>query len=482
MTSAGVAPESISSYQDYPSNLSLISDRYPVMRTPKRVNSAAESNNRAVISALLGLQEKIRRLEEERTEAEGNLKSLATETAHYRDLMKRQRAVKQTSDMPGSKETQELQGQLASAESRSQLLEKQLEYMRNMVRSAEQARDSALRQQELQSMQLTEKASEQVRVEEEKIRELEREQVKLKATQALAESKLQDLENKVKEEKHHREMQHSKEAHLQYWKVSDKALQGTSNKVKKPKKKKGPSTSIPASSKVHVPSHSKRPCSSRHLRLKMENVPFVAGKAVTPSHNVNVNMQSLIALMKTHHSAWCGNASVKKQPNRLKAMSKKSQALSSGTSSDSDLSDLLLGLQDEFGQLALEHQELTKQIQQTAELQLQDQLEQELAQIFSRMEAKGEQINKLKKHKQKIAKKVPNYSAKPKLEGRGRRSPSVPSRDGEVKVITTVTTKGSGIKTKSFKVITPDTKSNQRVLHNMKTLQTSLCKDDVTWD
>ena len=39
----------------------------------------------AVMSALRGLQDKIRRLELERTDAEDNLRSLATETAHFSD-------------------------------------------------------------------------------------------------------------------------------------------------------------------------------------------------------------------------------------------------------------------------------------------------------------------------------------------------------------------------------------------------------------
>ncbi|XP_038049296.1 centrosomal protein of 57 kDa-like [Patiria miniata] len=477
MASARMPQESTSSYQDYPANLSLLSDQYPVVKTPTRVNTAPESNNRAVISALLGLQEKIRRLEQERTEAEGNLKSLASETAQYRDLVKRQHTVKQTPHVPSSKQTQELQGQLASAESRSQLLEKQLEYMRNMVRSAEQERDSAFRQQELQSMQRTQKASEQVRAEEEKIRDLEREHAKLKATQALAESKIQDLEHKVTEEKHQRERLQSREVRLQSWNESNKVLSGkdTAHKMKRAKKKKVPATCAPVSSKI--PCHSKQPCTSRHLRLKMENVPFVAGTAITPSHNVNVNMQNLIALMKTHHSAWCGKASIRNQPNKVKSKTKKSRALASGNSSDSDLSDLLLGLQDEFGQLAFEHQELTKHIQETTELKLQDQLEQELEQVFSRMEAKGEQINKLKKHKQKIVKKMTNNVTKSKMNGQVGTS-----NEGEVKVITTVRTRGTGIKTKPIQVISPESKSNKHMLHDMKTLQTSLCKDDVSWD
>jgi len=44
----------------------------------------------AVISALKGLQEKIRKLELERTDAEDNLKRLAKESKHYKDILQKE--------------------------------------------------------------------------------------------------------------------------------------------------------------------------------------------------------------------------------------------------------------------------------------------------------------------------------------------------------------------------------------------------------
>ena len=43
--------------------------------------------NTAVMSALKGLQDKIKQLEIERTAAESNLKNLADETTQYRDML-----------------------------------------------------------------------------------------------------------------------------------------------------------------------------------------------------------------------------------------------------------------------------------------------------------------------------------------------------------------------------------------------------------
>lgn len=44
----------------------------------------------AVVSALKGLQEKIRKLELERADAEDNLKKLATESRHYKDVLQKE--------------------------------------------------------------------------------------------------------------------------------------------------------------------------------------------------------------------------------------------------------------------------------------------------------------------------------------------------------------------------------------------------------
>ncbi len=59
--------------------------------------------------------------------------------------------------------------------------------MRNMVRSAEQERNSALKQQELQTRQHAQVTSEEVSSQGVKLNSLEREHEQLKATQALAE-------------------------------------------------------------------------------------------------------------------------------------------------------------------------------------------------------------------------------------------------------------------------------------------------------
>lgn len=50
-----------------------------------------------MVSALKGLQEKIRKLELERADAEDNLKKLATESRHYKDVLQKELTVRESS-------------------------------------------------------------------------------------------------------------------------------------------------------------------------------------------------------------------------------------------------------------------------------------------------------------------------------------------------------------------------------------------------
>ena len=52
----------------------------------------------AVISALKGLQEKIRKLELERADAEDNLKSLAVESRHYKEVLQKEHSAQKASE------------------------------------------------------------------------------------------------------------------------------------------------------------------------------------------------------------------------------------------------------------------------------------------------------------------------------------------------------------------------------------------------
>ena len=87
----------------------------------------------------------------------------------------------------------EVHSKLGAAENRCNLLEKQLEYMRKMVQSAEKERHTVLHKQEMRESREAEMrriGGEEDREEDyqkEKLDEMERERVKLRATQTLAE-------------------------------------------------------------------------------------------------------------------------------------------------------------------------------------------------------------------------------------------------------------------------------------------------------
>ncbi|XP_002741169.1 centrosomal protein of 57 kDa-like [Saccoglossus kowalevskii] len=496
------------SYRDYPNSRPLLDDQvYPpspstptrsllkttMARSPSKAG-IPESNTRAVISALRGLQDKIRKLESERSMAEENLKTLATETTEYKEILQKGNTVTKTSQTEMSKHSQEVESQLTAAESRCNLLEKQLEYMRKMVQNAESDRNNALRRSEILEQHQSERKTDDMRMQYDKVEQLERDHARLIATQTVADSKIRELEEKIKEETHRRKLMQDKAAELQTVAEANRILQATENsprepKTKKPKKKKKKKVPCKKLEHEHL-SHSEP---RKHYRLNLAEIPFVAGKSTTPSHSIGANFQNVLAMMKLHNPAWCdGHAqhyartprSAKSAPPRRRRTS-----ISSTSTSDSDLSDLLHALQDEFGQMGFEHQELAKQIQEANDPRIQEDLERELDDLVSRMEAKGEQISRLKRHRETLSekKKKRQRSRSRPCSGRQRAasvtsplSSNGESTSGEVQVITTVKTRGRIAQPVTIQQ--GDGKQSLRMLKDMQTLKTSLRKDDVKWD
>lgn len=456
---------------------------YPVQgrnrRKPHQVNAVPESSSK-VISALRDLQEKIRRMELERTAAEKRLNSLSRETTHYRDVFHQKRTQQVQTAAELSERTQELQSQLAQAESRCGVVEKQLEYMRKLVQNAEKERDAALRQREIQDSYATQSKESELRLQQDRLNQLEKERQRLKVTQSAAEGKIRDLEDRILEEQHQRKLIQDKAAELQTVAETNRILleaEQTPPKTKKPRKKKSKKTLKSAS--PTGPSHG----SPRHMHISVGKIPFVAGQSTTPSHSINANLQNVLAMMKTHNPAWCANGV--NSPHRVGPPRKKTnrvkRAPSESASEESDLSDLLQCLQDEFGIMGCEHQELAKQIQDAEDSNLRDDLERELDQLVTRMEQKGQQIAKLKRHQEQLAEKksVKKGSKRPKSSKRTGSS-AKSTESGEVQVITTVRTKGRGAG--PVRVGTTQRKKDLQMLRDMQTLQTSLRKDDVSWD
>ena len=404
-------PPSIASFQEYPSNKPFLNSH--VKRSINPVRAYPENSSEAVLSALKGLQEKIKNLELDRSKAEKNLKVLAAETSAYKSLLQRQ----PTPDPPGNPPyspspdiqvegaTIQIESQLRNADARCQLLERQLDNMRRMVQSAERERSDALERQialERDRGRITaENRSIQSKLE--KMEFIQNRFEDLSSRKERSEARIKELEDRLKEEEHQRLLLADQAAKLQTEVerdriLKDERLEKTTRKVTKKKKR-------PASTKSSkkAPSRSSKPASrpaqtsgQPHYRLHLGDVPFITGTSTSPSHAVSANMQKLLHELKQHNPVYCndrivGLGSDSEEENRGRTRVKK-------RSTEDDLKDLLAALQDEFGKMMFEHQVLAKQVAETMDVEIKAELQTELDALIMKMERKGEQISTVKRH------------------------------------------------------------------------------------
>ncbi|XP_012584920.1 PREDICTED: centrosomal protein of 57 kDa, partial [Condylura cristata] len=144
-----------------------------------------------------------------------------------------------------------------------------------------------------------------------------------------------------------------------------------------------------------------------HYRLCLGDMPFVAGKSTSPSHAVVANVQHVLHLMKQHSRALCNDRVVSSVPLARHASSRGGRARKPATppppgSVSEELSEVLQTLQDEFGQMSFDHQQLAKLIQESPTAELRDNLESELEALVGRMEAKAGQITKVRKYQAQV--------------------------------------------------------------------------------
>lgn len=412
-----------------PANLEVTSSK--ILHSP---------NSQALILALKTLQEKIHRLELERTQAEDNLNILSREAAQYKKALENETNERNLAHQELIKQKKDISIQLSSAQSRCTLLEKQLEYTKRMVLNVEREKNMILEQQaQLQR----EKEQDQIKLyaKLEKLDVLEKECFRLTTTQKTAEDKIKHLEEKLKEEEHQRKL------------FQDKASEKTKCI------KRGPPWQI---------------CS------KFGALPFVAEKSTSANCSVNASMQNLLQrrqhrgphiLQKAFNVA---ETRCLPRPSRTTSWCKAIPRDSEKSISICDnLSELLMAMQDELDQMSMEHQELLKQMKETESHSVCDDIECELECLVKKMEIKGEQISKLKKHQdsvRKLQQKVQNSKM--------REASGIQQEDSNPK--------GSkNIKNSPRKCLT-DTKLFQKNssfhpirVHN---LQMKLRRDDIMWE
>ncbi|XP_043921196.1 centrosomal protein CEP57L1 isoform X2 [Protopterus annectens] len=421
-------------------------------------------NGQAVITALRTLQDKIRNLELERVHAEENLKRLSSEAVLYKKLFGQENP-EQGVLHEEMKQKNEVSKQLTAAEARSALLEKQLEYMKRMVQNAQTETSFDLEKQaSLQVDKIQEETKLQMKLG--KLEFLEQEYLKLSATQSIAQGKIKQLEQKIVEEQHYRKLIQEKAAQLQTDLEANRILMSSSQSKPKKKNKKKHLTKKMGSG-IGMP--------SEHLTcIKFGGLPFVAGKSTSQSHSVTANIQSVMHTLKhydTYNYETTGPVSEFKSQGKRICRPVTSHPLSS--SSSEGLSGLLLALQDEFGHLSFEHQELAKQIHDTKNDAVREDLERELETLVKQMEIKGNQISMLKKYEtnvQKLKQKSPKK----------KRSASAEPRCDKLKVVKAMP--ASPRMTQQKSVPGQKSKNSLQLLKNVQKLQMTLKRDDITWE
>ncbi|XP_047589461.1 centrosomal protein CEP57L1 isoform X5 [Lutra lutra] len=339
--------------------------------SPKMLHSP---NSQALLLALKTLQEKIHRLELERTRAEDNLNILSREAAQYKKALEKETNERILAHQELIKQKKDITIQLSSAQSRCTLLEKQLEYTKRMVLNVEREKNMILEQQ-AQLQREKEQDHRKLQAKLEKLDVLEKECFKLTTTQKTAEDKIKHLEEKLKEEEHQRKLFQDKASELQTGLEINRILM----------------------SSVSNPKHSKE---------KKKSL-----KSASASCSVNSSMQSLLQLMQHYGPHTCQKLpEVTEPPCLYKPLRTTSQGKAEPSDSKisisigDSLSELLMAMQDELDQMSMEHEDLLNQMKDTESHSVCEDIECELEHLVKKMEIKEEQISKLLKHQDNVRK------------------------------------------------------------------------------
>ncbi|XP_031647044.1 centrosomal protein of 57 kDa isoform X2 [Oncorhynchus kisutch] len=357
-----------------------------------------------------------------------------------------------------SEHSQVLVTQLAAAEARCKLLDRQLEYMRKMVRNAEADRTTLLKRQV--SLEMTRSAAPAPAPDSahlaqlEKLELLEQEYQRLTRTQNHAERKIRELELKLLQEEHQRKLVQHQTNQLQTGLEANRILiQSVSPSPRLPKDR---STIREKKRLSKKPVLQQTSYTQPHYRLSLGDVPFVAGKSVGCSHSVRANVQSVLSLLKQHQPQLCNARVLSHTP-----LAQPANGSGSSSSCGEELSDLLLALQDELGHMSLEQQELVRQAETCVCERERRGVEREQETLLRRMERKAEQISKLRRHQAQVKRfrrdARQKQSGEVKVTTRGRSAGAVKVRPGD----------------RSRKSLT--------LLRDMKSLQTSLHPNQPQW-
>ncbi|XP_069091565.1 centrosomal protein CEP57L1 isoform X6 [Pleurodeles waltl] len=211
---------------------------------------------------------------------------------------------------------------------------------------------------------------------------------------------------------------------------------------------------------------------------KAGELPFVAGKSLSSSHSLSANVQTVLHMIK-HNSPRVSQPPPGAPGRRAFRAASAGRPISSSSTSSSTsegLADVLLSLQEELGQMSFEHQDLLKQIQDTQNNDVREDLERELDCLTKQMETKGEQIFKLKNHQVNVKKLKLRAQKAKKSSTVSKHKAERPSGNKELLVSPrrrTAPSKGISVK---------ESPSSLQLLKNFKKLQMTLKKEDIMWE
>ena len=495
---SGFDDHTLPSFLDYPPYPSVGEQHFIPKLTP-------ETQSNAVLSALKELQEKIRRLELGKSTAETKIKALVDETQKQKDMLNLtqesitdsrqysnpqalaldQSALAHTPPFINGKENEcllssQVENQLKNADARCKLLEKQLENMRGFVQNAEKERSKALELQLNLEREHGRMAAEnhETRSKLSCMKSLQEKYSEMVTRKDISENKVNDLEQKLQLEKHQKQLLLDRASKLEAEKKSRDLLsdrKSPESKIMAAEKpledSKAPSLKKKRKNIKNVKRASKTPLPS-HYHLNLNDIPFVIGTSTSPSHAVSANVQSLLHDLKHHSPLYCNeNVLRKKKPRTIN--SKKSQRFKDDSvqlkvlsEADQDLNELLLTLQDEYGKLTYQYQLIGKQIDETYDKQVHDELINEQKQIANMMENKRDQISTLQRHKSLIV----NYTQLNKQV-------EVKPKTKKVQRKLTSTSKSS-----SSPIIENKHKRSLNLLKEVQTVQSALHEKDLLWD
>lgn len=493
-----------SRYMDYPSTKPFINTDFK--REDRPVNAYPTSDRDAVIAALRALQGKISKLDIDRRTAEQNLHLLEVETKKYKEQLpgaskgfvphSQVSGMESLTDNKTKDNCSVLKDQLEATESRCKELGIQLENMRQIAKHSQQ-NSWELKEKRAVARQKRDTDGSVNKLHLDRLNELERDQAKLMATQSLAETKIRELENRMKEEKSHRKTLQNKTAQLEAVTAQSTKL---ASEIQRPPIRSSSAPAKVQESQMLRPKKmtrkkkkklalAKHPMNAakvepkRHYHLNLNEIPFVAGKSTGPSHSLGANFQTVLSMLKSHNNILCSNSA---SVNGCRIESSSSTG-SSVTSIDQDLNDLLVQLEDELGHLNITHQQIMDQMHFARDMQVREDLERELDDVLAKKSAKGQQISMIKLHQQKDT-----YQKMHPASSRFNDKPHRPHVPGSCSLVTYghphhVTNKNNHAHPRTQRSLKPEGSMapHNPALHMlkvMKSLQTTLRKDDLSWD